>query len=160
MLLRVLLTLSPCCLLFGVSIMFSSSLYFTSRLFCSLVIPLLVCVDAFTPYLLVDFFPFIWNVLFNLYCFILSRYLFNIPSLASTFWFISLSCIFCFDYCVAFLFSCQSVKAFFSVLSFLLEVVNFLFVFPVEFPFQILSFRSYFLKNTNFFADYFCSCID
>ena len=43
-----------------------------------------------------------WNVLFCLYCLILSSYLFILPSFASTFWFISLRCIVPFDCCVVF----------------------------------------------------------
>ena len=38
-----------------------------------------------------NFLSLFWKVLFCLYCFTLSRYLFNLPSLASTFWFISSS---------------------------------------------------------------------
>ena len=38
-----------------------------------------------------NFLSLFWNVLFCLYCFTLCRYLFNLPSLASTFWFISSS---------------------------------------------------------------------
>ena len=39
-----------------------------------------------------------WKVLFCLYCMVLFRYLFSFPSFASTFWFISSSCIFCSNY--------------------------------------------------------------
>ena len=40
-----------------------------------------------------NFLSLFWNVLFCLYCFSLSRYFSDLPSFASTFWFISSSCI-------------------------------------------------------------------
>ena len=43
-----------------------------------------------------------WNVLFWMYCLMLSQHLFTFPSFASTFWLIASSFIFCFN-CVAFL---------------------------------------------------------
>ena len=45
------------------------------------------------PPLVGRFLSLFWYILFCLYCFILSRCLFNLPSFASTFWFISWSCI-------------------------------------------------------------------
>ena len=84
------------------------SQYFTLKLFCFLVIQLLVCFHAFSSHLLVEFFSLFWNILFYLHCFILSQYHFSLPSFASTSWFISSSCIVCFT-CVAFFFSSQHV---------------------------------------------------
>ena len=49
------------------------------------------------------FLSLFWNVLLCLYRFTLYRYLFDLPSLVSTFWFISSSCIVIFP-CVAFSF--------------------------------------------------------
>ena len=66
------------------------------------------------PYFLVELFSLFWNILFYLYCLILSRYLFSLPSFVSTFWFISSSCIVCFTCWIAFFFSSQHVPAFFS----------------------------------------------
>ena len=76
-------------------------LYITSKLFSFPCICLLVCLRAIYPYLLVEFFSLFWNILFCLYFFILSRYLFNLPSLACTFCFFSSSCI-VISICVAF----------------------------------------------------------
>ena len=56
-----------------------------------------------TPLLAGRFFPVFWNVLFCLYCYIWSRYLFSLPSFNSNFWLISPCCIVCFT-CVAFFF--------------------------------------------------------
>ena len=52
---------------FGFSVMFSSFPYFAPKLFWFLVVRLLVCLRAFSPYLLVIFFSLFWNVLFYLY---------------------------------------------------------------------------------------------
>ena len=50
-----------------------------------------------------NFLSLFWNVLFYLYCFTLCRYLFNLPSFASSFWFIFSSFIVSFS-CVVFSF--------------------------------------------------------
>ena len=61
---------------------------------------------AFSPYFRVEFFfSFIWNILFCLYCFIVSWCLFSFPSFASSFRFPSSSCIVCLACHDAFLFS-------------------------------------------------------
>ena len=89
------------------------------------------------------------NVLFCLYCFTLCQYLFNLPSFASIFWFISSSCIVIF--CVAFSFLFLHIPT-----SFLCVIVLacfrrfFLSAFPVEFPILVLIFRSYFLRGSQF----------
>ena len=70
-----------------------------------------------SPNLLVEFFMLFWNVLFCLYCFTLCRYLFNLSSFASIFWFISSSCIIIFS-CVVFFFLFQHVSAFFLFVCF------------------------------------------
>ena len=44
-----------------------------------------------------NFLSLFWNVLFCLYCYTLCQYLFNLPSFARTFYFISLSCILYFS---------------------------------------------------------------
>ena len=84
---------------------------FPPKVFSFLVIRLLVCLCASSPNMLIELifhcFPFL-SVIF----FILSRYLFSIPSSTSTFWFISSSCIFCFI-CIAFLYLSKPIPAFF-----------------------------------------------
>ena len=83
----------------------------------------------------------LFRMSFFLYCFILSRCLFSLPSFAITFWFIFSSCIVCFAY-VPFSFRPNTFMCSSSVLSFLLMVVDLLSAFPVEFPIQVLSFHS------------------
>ena len=117
--------------LFSFSVMFSSLPYFAPKLFCFFIIRLLVCLRAISLCLLVELFSLFWNVLFCLYCFILSQYLFSLPSFASSFWFISSSCFICFT-CVAFFYSCPNIfQCFPLVFSFLLVVIDFLSAFPV-----------------------------
>ena len=70
---------------FGFSVILSSFPYFAPNLFCFLIIRLLICIGAFTPYFLIEFFSLFWNVLFCFYCFILSRYLFSFHSFVSNF---------------------------------------------------------------------------
>ena len=53
----------------------------------------LVCFHVLFSQLLIEFSFVFWNVQFCLYSFTLCSYLFNIPSFACTFWFISSSCI-------------------------------------------------------------------
>ena len=60
-------------------------------------------------------FSLFWNVLIGLYCLILSWHLFSLISFASTFWFISLNCIVCFNCCVAFSFLSNIFQRFSSV---------------------------------------------
>ena len=86
-----------------------------------------------------NFFSFFWNVLFWL-CFILSRYLFSLPFFDSTFWFISSTFIFCLNRCVAFLVSSKPISAFALCLIIFIVVIDFLPLFPVEFPIQVLNF--------------------
>ena len=102
---------------FGFSFMLSSFSYFTSKLFCFLVIRLLWCIRAFSPLVAGRiFFPLFWDVPFCLYYLILFWYLFSLPSFASTFRFISSSCIVCSICCVAFFFSCCQVPLFYLIL--------------------------------------------
>ena len=61
------------------------------------------------------FLSLFWNVLFCLICLILSPYLLSLPSFASTFWFISSSCIVCSS-CVTLLISSQHILSFFLCL--------------------------------------------
>ena len=98
--------------------MFSSFPYFAPKMFCFLVTRLLVCLRAFIPYLLVNFFPYFGNVLFFLYCLILSRYFFSLPSFASTFGLISSNCIVYFNRSVVFIFSYQHFPVFFYLITF------------------------------------------
>ena len=90
------------------------------------------------PYLQVKFSFVILEFLFCLYCLILYWDILNLPSFASTFWFISSRCIICSS-CVALLFSSQHILAFFCLLKFLSVVETFLSVFPVWFPIQVLN---------------------
>ena len=132
--------------------MFSSFPYFVPKLFCFLVIQLLVCCQALTHYLQVESFPLFWNFLFGQYFFLSCLDIFLVfllsPVPSSL---ISSSCIVCLT-CVAFfsfrpnIFLCSS-----SVLSFLLVVEDFLLAFPVEFPLQVLSFCSCYLEEHRFF---------
>ena len=62
------------------------------------------------------FLSLFWNVLFYLYYFILSWYLFSLSFFTSTFWFVSSSFIVCFNSCIAFLFSSPHIPAFFLCL--------------------------------------------
>ena len=98
---------------FSFSVIFSLFPYFVPKLFCFLFIWLLLCLCAFSYYLLVEFHSSFWNVLFYLYFFILSQYLFRLPPLTSYFWFISSSWIVCFNHCIDFLFLSQNIPAFF-----------------------------------------------
>ena len=114
-LLRVFLTLFPYCFPVRLFWYFLLVAIFYSKLFCFPRIRLLVCSCVISLYLQVDFFSLFWNVLFCLYCFTQSRYLFNHSSFANTCWFIS-SCIVIFS-SVAFSFLSQ--RLFPLVLSFL-----------------------------------------
>ena len=78
--------------------------YFRPKSFGFICIQLLVCFRVISQ-LLVEFFFVVLEcpVFFFLYCFTLCRYLFNLPSFASTFWLISSSSIVIFS-CVAFSF--------------------------------------------------------
>ena len=92
--------------------------YLSIRLFCYILFVTIFCskIVWFPCYPVVGIFSSLfWNVLFCLCCFILSRYLLNFPFLASTFWFISSSCIVCFD-CVLSVFSSLHVPEFFFCL--------------------------------------------
>ena len=94
-----------------------------------------------------NFLSLFWNVLFCLYCFTLCQYLFNLPSFASTFWFISSSCIVIFfvlllSFCL-YMFQCLS-----FILSFWSVFLDFLSTFPVEFLILVLMFSSCFLRGS------------
>ena len=86
-----------------------------------------MCISAFGPssnpsnsfvillihsvfFVMFPWLPYFIHILFCLFCFTLYRYLFNLPSFASTFWFISSSCIVIFPY-VAFSFLSRRVPA-------------------------------------------------
>ena len=120
---------------FGFSVMFYLFLYFAPKLFCSLSSG---CWYIFVHSSLRFFFSLFWNILFGMYYFILSRYLFCLPSFASNFWFISSSCFTCVAFSFCFFPMLQRSP---SVLSFSIFVVD-LFAFPIEFLIQILSFCS------------------
>ena len=65
-------------------------LYFVSKSFCLTRMQLLVWHRPSPPYLLVELFSlffFFWNVLFCLYCFVLSLYLFNLLFFSPVFFF-------------------------------------------------------------------------
>ena len=90
------------------------------------------------------------KILFCLHCFTLCRYLFNLPSFASTFWFISSSCIVICS-CVAWSFLFLHIPAsFLFVSSFWPVFVNVLFTFLVENLIQVLIFLSCFLRGSQF----------
>ena len=122
--------------------------YFDPKWFCFLVVRLLVCLHAFSPYLLVEIFfiAFECPVFLGVYCFTLSRYIFGLLSFARTFRLISFCSIFCFTCCVIiFLFvpACSShlpLSYHFCILS-----------FPVEFLNQVLCFCSYSLEGHGFY---------
>ena len=86
-----------------------------------------------------------WNLLFYFYCFTLCQYLFNLPSFASTFRFISSGCIVIFFYC-SFLFvsTCSSVFPLFYNFGLFSLLI---YLFPVEFPILVLIFSSCFLRG-------------
>ena len=128
---------------FGLSFIYSSFPYLAPKLFCFLVIRLLVCFRAFSSYLLVEFFSVAVEcpVLFVLFYHVSVS--FYLPSFASTFWINSSGCIVCFA-CVVFL-SSRYDPAFFLYFIILHIFVDFLFAFPFEFPFHIPIFS-------------FCSC--
>ena len=78
-------------------------------------------------------------------------YISNLPSFASTFWFISSSSIVIFSSIAFFLFLSLHVPAFFLcfiILAFFRRF--FLSVFPVEFPIQVLIFSSCILRGSRF----------
>ena len=108
---------------------------FCSEIVCFLVIRLLVCLRTFSLYLLVEFIYFLlfWKFLFCLYCFILSRYLFSLPSFASTFLFISSDCILVL-LVLLFSFRPKMFQLSTFVLSFLLVVLDFYLHFQSNFP--------------------------
>ena len=83
------------------SLMLSSFTYLSQNLFCFLFIWLLFVFAHSSPYLLVEFFV-VFECSVYPYFFILSRYIFSLPSFVSTFWFIFSSCIVCFNCCAAF----------------------------------------------------------
>ena len=86
---------------FSVSVIISPFQYFASKLFGVLVIRLLLYVSAFTLFLQIEFSFVVLECLY-LYCFILFRCHFSLPSFFSTFCFIYSNCIICFTCWVAF----------------------------------------------------------
>ena len=114
--------------------------YFAPKSFCLSCIRLLVCLRPFFPNLRVAFFfrsfvmsCFVYIVWFGV------KYLFNLPSFASIFGFISWSYILrsnCFDFIASseHTFSCSSISVF------LLVVMDFLSVFSIWFPIRVLTF--------------------
>ena len=97
-----------------------------------------------------NFLSLFWNVLFCLYCFTLCRYLFNLPSFASAFYFISSSCVVIFS-CVAFSFLFLHIPASFLCFIILARFRRFLSAFSVEFPILVLIFSSCFFRGSQFF---------
>ena len=73
------------------------------------------------------FFSLFWNVLFCLYCFIQSRYLFSLPSFARNFWFIS-SISFVLIVVLLFSFRPYLFQSSSSVLSFFLITIIFIII--------------------------------
>ena len=59
--------------------------YFAPKSSCLSCIQLLIWLRPFSHKLLIEYFSLFWNVLFRLYCLVLSRYLFSLPSFASIF---------------------------------------------------------------------------
>ena len=123
--------------------MVSPSPYFALKLFCFLVIRLLVCLREFSPYLEVDFFRcfgmfyFVFIVLPCLVIFLV----FLLSLVPSGLFPRSVSSVLLesiFPFC-ANMFRCFSL-----VLSFLFVIVDFLFAFPVEFPNRVLTFCLWF----------------
>ena len=112
---------------------------FSSKTFGFFGIQLLACFCVIPSQLLIEFSFVILKVLLCLYCFSLCQYLFNLPSFASTFWFISSSCIVIFSRVVlSFLF--LHIPAFSFILSFSSVFLGFFSGFPVEFHILVLTF--------------------
>ena len=135
--------------LFGFSVMISTFTYFVPKLFCFPCIRLLVYLRVFSPYLLVEFSIVVLECPVCLYCLILSRYLFSLPSFTSTFWCIASSCIVCSNR-VALLFLSQHILAFFFCLRIFVCCRSFLIcisslIFPPGFQFLY--------GNPDFFTD-------
>ena len=145
------------CLLQVLLIHFICSL--SIRLFCYVVFVLIFCykIVLFPCHLIVGtcwrihlqladrtFLSF-WNVLFFLYCFILSWYVFSLPFPP-----VYILLFYCLFY-LCFSFSFQHLPAFFLCLIVSLDVVDFLSAFPVEFPIQVLSFCLCSLDQRRFF---------
>ena len=127
-LLHVLVALFPCCLFIWLFCYVLSIPIFCPKIVLlplHLVVSMSLCI---LPSLAGRIFSLFWNVLFCLYSLILSWYPFSPPPFVSTFWFISWSCIICFN-CVAFFFLSQHILV--SVWAFLLVVIDFLSVFSV-----------------------------
>ena len=87
-LLRAFATLFPCCLSIQLFCYDFSVFVFCSKIFMSLLHLVVVMTSPILPLtvgrIFLCFF-FFWNVLFCLYCLVLSRYLFSLPSFASIF---------------------------------------------------------------------------
>ena len=96
-----------------------------------------------------SFLSLFWKHLFCLYCLILSRYLFRLPSFASTFWFIFSSYIICAN-CVVLLFFSQHILAFFFYLS-IFACRRFLICVSSRISHPIFEFLFVFYKGTPIF---------
>ena len=96
---------------------------------------------------MVDFVLLFWNVLFCLYCLVLSWYLFSLP-FACIFW-VGLHKF--FSVLVAVLFQFRPILSLCSVLVFLLVVVVFLSAVQVWVPTQVLTFCLWSTNGTRFF---------
>ena len=135
---------------FGFSVMISPFSYFAPKLFCFACSRLLVCIRILCPYWLRDCFR-----CFETSCFVcidwssifLGFLLFHVPSYSSlrVLAFLLIALLFFLLHNVL---SCFS-----SALVFLLVVVDFLPIFPVQFAIQVLTFCSCSSGETRFFTD-------
>ena len=134
-------------------VMFSWLPYFIQKLFNFSCIRLLICFSVISPTCWLYFLSLFWNVLFCQYCFTLCQYLFNLPSFACTFRFISSSCIVIFS-CIAFSFLSLYVPTlFFCFIVLTCFRRFFLSTFPVEFTIQVLIFSLCFLRGHRFLTN-------
>ena len=108
-----------------------------------------------------NFLSLFWNVLFCLYCFTLCWYLFNLPSFANTFWFISSNCIVIFS-SVAFSFLSLHVPAPFLCFIILVCLRRFFLNlrFQLNFPSWFWFFLRAFWGDLNFLINWYRPCID
>ena len=120
--------------------------YFSPQSFGFFCIWLLVCFCVISSQLLIKFFFFVvlkYPVLSVTLCW----YLFNLPSFANTFWFISLSWTVIFP-CVDFSFLFQHIPAFFFCFIILACFRRFFSAFPIEFRTMVFIFSSCFLRSS------------
>ena len=129
--------------------MFSWLLYFSPKLFGYFCILLLVYFRVLSPDLLVEFSLFILeypllSVLF---------YPFSISSFFGQYFLVYFLKFYCYFFVLMFLFCPNMLQRFSFVLSFLSDFVDFLYVFPVEFPMQVLMFVCVLLGNPDFLTN-------